>query len=120
MPEQCKFCERHEKRLKDLRERRTKLRRRGELTDATAKKLVADEQRLAEELEGHQVAQHGQSPVMKAATSAAESHPNLEEEIRHRAYELYEARGREDGHDIDDWLSAEVEIIASTVKARAA
>ena len=32
---------------------------------------------------------------------------NLEEEIRRRAHELYEARGREDGHDLDDWLRAE-------------
>jgi hypothetical protein len=32
---------------------------------------------------------------------------NLEEQIRHRAYELYEARGREDGHELDDWLLAE-------------
>jgi DUF2934 family protein len=31
--------------------------------------------------------------------------------IRHRiteaAYELYEQRGREDGHDLEDWLEAE-------------
>jgi len=36
--------------------------------------------------------------------------PKLEEEIRRRAYTLYEQRGREDGHDIDDWLRAEAEI----------
>jgi hypothetical protein len=36
--------------------------------------------------------------------------PELEEEIRRRAYTLYEQRGREDGHDIDDWLRAEAEI----------
>ena len=34
------------------------------------------------------------------------------EKIRQRAYELYEARGREEGHDIDDWLQAEAEIEA--------
>jgi hypothetical protein len=32
------------------------------------------------------------------------------EEIRRRAYELYEARGRGDGHDLEDWLQAEAEI----------
>lgn len=29
------------------------------------------------------------------------------EDIRSRAYVLYECRGREDGHDIEDWLLAE-------------
>ncbi|MEI9812094.1 MAG: Hsp20 family protein [Acidobacteriota bacterium] len=29
------------------------------------------------------------------------------DKIRQRAYELFEARGGEGGHDIDDWLSAE-------------
>ena len=33
-----------------------------------------------------------------------------EEQIRIRAYELYEARGRGDGHDVEDWLEAEAEI----------
>lgn len=30
--------------------------------------------------------------------------------IRTRAYELYVARGRADGHDADDWVQAESEI----------
>jgi outer membrane protein TolC len=30
-----------------------------------------------------------------------------EDEIARRAYERYEARGREDGHALDDWLDAE-------------
>jgi hypothetical protein len=29
--------------------------------------------------------------------------------IARRAYQRYEARGREDGYDIEDWLSAEQE-----------
>src|ERR1035441_402026 len=33
----------------------------------------------------------------------------LFERIRQRAYELYEKRGREHGHDLDDWLKAEEE-----------
>jgi Protein of unknown function (DUF2934) len=45
--------------------------------------------------------------------------PNREEEIRRRAYALYEQRGREDGHDIDDWLRAEVELTGQTMKAAA-
>jgi hypothetical protein len=42
------------------------------------------------------------------------------EEIRQRAYELYEARGREEGHDIDDWLQAEAEIEASKIQTEKA
>jgi len=34
----------------------------------------------------------------------------LQEQIRIRAFELYELRGREDGHDLDDWLQAESEL----------
>jgi hypothetical protein len=30
--------------------------------------------------------------------------------IRQRAYNLYEQRGREDGHDLEDWFRAEAEI----------
>jgi len=37
----------------------------------------------------------------------------LQEKIRLRAYELFEARGRQHGHDLDDWLQAEAEILAS-------
>jgi len=33
-----------------------------------------------------------------------------EELIRERAYHFYEKRGREDGHDVDDWLQAEAEV----------
>jgi hypothetical protein len=44
----------------------------------------------------------------------------LEEQIRRRAYALYEARGREDGHDLEDWLHAEAEIVGTRRKAAAA
>lgn len=37
---------------------------------------------------------------------------NLEEEIRRRAYELYEQRGATSGQDHEDWLVAEREILA--------
>jgi DUF2934 family protein len=43
----------------------------------------------------------------KPPTSAQGEPQNLEEQIRCRAYELYEERGREDGHDLEDWLRAE-------------
>ena len=37
---------------------------------------------------------------------------DLEAEIRRRAYELYEQRGRMPGHEHEDWLVAEREIAA--------
>ena len=37
------------------------------------------------------------------------------ERIRQRALELYEARERGAGHDIDDWLQAEAEIEATEI-----
>ncbi len=30
-----------------------------------------------------------------------------EEAVRRKAYELYEVRGKTDGHDLEDWLKAE-------------
>ena len=34
----------------------------------------------------------------------------IEDKIRQRAYELYEARGRRRGEELKDWLQAEAEI----------
>jgi hypothetical protein len=42
-----------------------------------------------------------------ATNSRTESH---RQQIEVRAYELFEQRGREEGHDLDDWLQAESEI----------
>jgi hypothetical protein len=41
--------------------------------------------------------------------SFSESRPDANR-IAQRAYERYEARGREDGHDMDDWFEAEREL----------
>lgn len=43
---------------------------------------------------------------------------DVEEQICRRAHELYEQRGREEGHALDDWLQAETEIAKG--KARTA
>ncbi|HEY6466888.1 MAG TPA: DUF2934 domain-containing protein [Candidatus Acidoferrales bacterium] len=32
------------------------------------------------------------------------------EQIEARAYEIYNERGREDGHDVEDWIAAEKEL----------
>ena len=57
-----------------------------------------------------------QDNTRKTLTMTGAEPQNLEEQIRHRAYELYEANGRENGHELDDWLRAENEI--TQLKAR--
>jgi len=37
--------------------------------------------------------------------------PPTHEEIAQLAFSLYESRGRQDGHDIEDWLRAEHELV---------
>jgi Protein of unknown function (DUF2934) len=45
---------------------------------------------------------------------------DLQEQIRRRAYELYEERGRDNGHDLADWLRGESEVTQRRSKAMAA
>jgi len=40
----------------------------------------------------------------------------LQERISIRAYELYVERGYQDGHDLEDWLAAETELMGLSVK----
>lgn len=44
--------------------------------------------------------------------------PILEHEIRLRAYDIYERRGRLEGHALDDWLKAESEVLLEKVSPR--
>ena len=46
--------------------------------------------------------------------TARNGHPDLNELIRQRAYELYLERGGEDGHAAEDWLRAEAEVRAQS------
>lgn len=46
--------------------------------------------------------------------SSAPTH--TEHLIRRRAYELYEKRGREDGHAEEDWLRAEAEVLGTALR----
>ena len=57
-------------------------------------------------------------PERKAPTLiTAATQKNIEERIRRRTYELYEARGREHGRDLDDWFRAESEITGKAARA---
>jgi len=44
---------------------------------------------------------------------------NAEEKIRLRAYQLYEERGKIEGHALDDWLQAEAEILGTAKRPKA-
>jgi hypothetical protein len=45
---------------------------------------------------------------------------DLQEQIRRRAYELYEERGKDDGRELGDWLQAESEVTRPKSKAMTA
>jgi len=49
-------------------------------------------------------------PATAINRQTTEPTQDTQEQIRHRAYELYEQRGGEHGHDVDDWLQAEMEL----------
>ena len=54
------------------------------------------------------------------ASLVIKANPNLTDQIRRRAYELYEQRGREEGHELEDWLRAEEEVTGRKVRAATA
>ncbi len=60
------------------------------------------------------------NPPKKSPASVTKKPQELEVQIRLRAYELYESHGREDGHDLDDWLRAETELTGEKVRSIAA
>lgn len=45
---------------------------------------------------------------------------DMEEQVRRRAYELYEERGRVEGFEVEDWLQAEAEFLGARRSGRAA
>jgi hypothetical protein len=53
----------------------------------------------------------------KLLTTAAGDPQEVERQIRQRAYELYEEGGRQDGHELDNWLRAKEEITEKKTRA---
>ncbi len=53
-------------------------------------------------------------------TNSAEAQLDIEEQIRQRAYELYQERGGADGNDVEDWLTAERELRETQAEKAAA
>ena len=59
------------------------------------------------------------TPVRKTSSSSNPSSLELETQIRERAYELYQERGRTPGHENEDWLQAEREVAGQNRKQSA-
>jgi Protein of unknown function (DUF2934) len=49
--------------------------------------------------------------LLPSAVPAAPSHHPPRQQIATLAYLIFLARGSEDGHDLDDWLQAEQELV---------
>jgi len=57
---------------------------------------------------------------MEQQTSEASAVSNeQQQQIAQLAFQLYEARGREDGHDVDDWLRAEAALQREAILPKA-
>jgi len=61
-----------------------------------------------------------ENPPKKQPATVTGEPPELEHLIRQRAYELYEARGREDGYEMEDWYRAKEEITIKKFRAASA
>ncbi len=59
------------------------------------------------------------TPSLVKAENQTEPTPEMLEQIRARAHELFEQRGREEGHDLDDWLQAEAEVTQQVQQQKA-
>jgi hypothetical protein len=53
---------------------------------------------------------------LRTTNQTTESSSELQEQIRLRAHELFEQRGRNDGHELGDWLQAESEVTQQKAK----
>ena len=49
-------------------------------------------------------------PSQESMTTATIESAVSDSDVARRAFELYCDRGRQDGHDVDDWLNAEREL----------
>jgi hypothetical protein len=59
---------------------------------------------------------HERSEKMADKQNAQRNEPRMPapEEVARRAYELFQARGSEPGHDLENWFDAERELINGT------
>ena len=59
----------------------------------------------------------GRDGRKRPALTVTSDRKELEHQIRLRAYELYEAGGRQEGRELEDWLHAEEAIAGKKARA---
>jgi HSP20 family molecular chaperone IbpA len=52
----------------------------------------------------------GARPEIISSTGLADLMDSIHQAISKRAYEIFERRGRQDGHEVEDWMQAEEEL----------
>jgi Protein of unknown function (DUF2934) len=60
------------------------------------------------------------SPIQPHAENSSAKHALNHDEIRRRAYEIYQERGSLPGRELEDWLQAESELESAALFVRAA
>lgn len=58
-----------------------------------------------------------ETPIVNEVIPVIGTQTQTEEQIRARAYQLYEQRGMKPGHELEDWLQAEAELVAPSKAA---
>jgi hypothetical protein len=54
-------------------------------------------------------------PEHQPSVAAENRHAITKDDVAQRAYELFLARGRVDGHDVEDWLEAERQLVVESM-----
>jgi hypothetical protein len=55
------------------------------------------------------------TPEDQPSVAAEDRRSITKDDVAQRAYELFLARGRVDGHDVEDWLEAELQLVAESM-----
>ena len=78
---------------------------------------ITDERTISGEVNRSEVFPHETKAINTRTEVGRAAAVPIEQQIQQRAYELYEQRGKTDGHELDDWLQAECEIKGTQAKA---
>ncbi len=76
--------------------------------DATKKRTRKTPVAVAEATQA--VPENGGVQTIQAPSNGGERGIGSDDQIRRRAYEIWEQRGRQHGRDADDWFRAETEV----------
>ena len=69
---------------------------------------------------GYQNLELHENPIQPRAEDRSGNHALNPDDVRRRAYEIYQERGGLSGHELEDWLQAESEFESAALFMRAA